>query len=112
MNAMTLTARLLGDPTPDRMVRAEERRRRLIDARPVRPPYVAPKVVAVIRALADGPLNHDALSEAMGVRRSSTCDRVLAARGAGLIKRENQTGQPARYGLTELGRRTLAELDQ
>jgi len=99
-----LTARLMGDPRPDRYVLSEAIRTRLCGAAPAEP--VAPaKVLAVLEALVDGPLTLADLADEMAVSLSAGSDRAQAARLLGLVER--LAGRPCRVRLTPTGRAAL-----
>jgi hypothetical protein len=71
-----LTALLMGDPRPDRYALSERIRTRLCGAAPDEP-IVPAKVLAVLEALADGPLTLADLADEMAVSLSA---RVTAPR--------------------------------
>lgn len=101
-----LTARLMGDPRPDRYAVSEAIRARLCGATPDEPAVPA-KAMAVLEALADGPLTLADLADEMAVSLSAGSDRAQAARLLGLVERLG--GRPCRVGLTSTGRAVLAE---
>lgn len=99
-----LTARLMGDPRPDRYAVSETIRARLCGATPDEPAVPA-KVLAVVEALADGPLTLADLADEMAVSLSAGGERALAARRLGLVERGG--GRPCRVSLTSAGRAAL-----
>lgn len=101
-----LTGLLMGDPRPDRYALSEAIRTRLFGVLPDEP--VAPaKVLAVLEALADGPLTLADLADEMAVSLSAGSDRAQAARLIGLVERIG--GRPCRVSLTAAGRAVLEE---
>jgi hypothetical protein len=100
-----LTARLMGDPRPDRYVISDAIRTRLCGAMPAEP-VVSAKVMAVLEALTDGPLTLAHLADEMAVSLSAGSERAQAARLMGLVERLG--GRPCRVGLTSAGRAVLA----
>jgi hypothetical protein len=101
-----LTALLMGDPRPDRHALSEAIRTRLCGAAPDEP-VVPAKVLAVLEALADGPLTLADLADEMAVSLSAGSDRAQAARLLGLVERLG--GRPCRISLTAAGRAVLEE---
>jgi len=101
-----LTALLMGDPRPDRYAVSEAIRSRLCGA-VLDGPVVPTKVLAVLEALADGPLTLADLADEMAVSLSAGSDRAQAARLSGLIERLG--GRPCRVSLTAAGRAVLEE---
>lgn len=101
-----LTARLMGDPRPDRYVVSEAIRTRLCGGLPDEP-VVPAKVLAVLEAVADGPLTLADLADEMAVSLSAGSERAQAARLMGLVERLG--GRPCRVGLTPGGRAVLEE---
>jgi predicted Rossmann fold nucleotide-binding protein DprA/Smf involved in DNA uptake len=101
-----LTARLMGDPRPDRYVISDAIRTRLCGAMPAEP-VVSAKVLAVLEALADGPLTLAHLADEMAVSLSAGSERAQAARLMGLVERLG--GRPCRVDLTPAGRVVLAD---
>ncbi|MET3664865.1 hypothetical protein [Caulobacter sp. 1776] len=99
-----LTARLMGDPRPDRYALSEAIRSRLCGAAQDEP-VVPAKVLAVLEALAEGALTLADLADEMAVSLSAGSDRAQAARLLGLIERLG--GRPCRVGLTPAGRDAL-----
>lgn len=101
-----MTARLMGDPRPDRYAVSETIRSRLFGALPDEP-VVPAKALAVLEALSDGPLTLADLADEMAVSLSAGSDRAQAARLLGLVERLG--GRPCRISLTAAGRAVLAE---
>lgn len=101
-----LTGLLMGDPRPDRYAVSEAIRTRLCGAIPDEPAVPA-KVLAVLEALADGPLTLADLSDEMAVSLSAGSDRAQAARLMGVVERLG--GRPCRISLTAAGRSVLEE---
>jgi hypothetical protein len=101
-----LTGLLMGDPRPDRYALSEAIRTRLFGAT-LDEPVVPAKVLAVLEALADGPLTLADLSDEMAVSLSAGSDRAQAARLMGVVERLG--GRPCRISLTAAGRAILDE---
>jgi hypothetical protein len=101
-----LTALLMGDPRPDRYTLSEAIRTRLFGVLPDEP-VVPAKALAVLEALADGPLTLADLADEMAVSLSAGSDRAQAARLLGLVERLG--GRPCRISLTAVGRAVLEE---
>ena len=101
-----LTGLLMGDPRPDRYAVSEAIRTRLCGAMPDEP-VVPAKVLAVLEALADGPLTLADLADEMAVSLSAGSDRAQAARLLDLVERLG--GRPCRVALTSAGRAVLTE---
>jgi len=101
-----LTGRLMGDPRPDRYVLSEAIRTRLFGVLPDEP-VVPAKALAVLEALAEGPLTLADLADEMAVSLSAGSDRAQAARLLGLVERLG--GRPCRIGLTAAGQAVLNE---
>jgi len=101
-----LTGLLMGDPRPDRYALSEAIRTRLFGVLPEEP-VVPSKVLAVLEALADGPLTLADLADEMAVSLSAGSDRAQAARLSGLVERLG--GRPCRISLTVAGRAVLEE---
>ncbi len=101
-----LTGLLMGDPRPDRYAVSDAIRTRLCGAVPDEP-VIPAKVLAVLEALADGPLTLADLSDEMAVSLSAGSDRAQAARLMGVVERLG--GRPCRISLTAAGRAILDE---
>lgn len=101
-----LTALLMGDPRPDRYAVSEAIRTRLFGVLPDEP-VVPAKALAVLEALADGPLTLADLADEMAVSLSAGSDRAQTARLLGLVERLG--GRPCRISLTAAGRAVLEE---
>ena len=101
-----LTGRLMGDPRPDRYVLSEAIRTRLFGVLPDEP-VVPAKALAVLEALAEGPLTLADLADEMAVSLSAGSDRAQAARLLGLVERLG--GRPCRISLTAAGQAVLNE---
>lgn len=101
-----LTGLLMGDPRPDRYALSEAIRTRLFGVLPDEP-VVPAKVLAVLEALADGPLTLADLADEMAVSLSAGSDRAQAARLLGVVERLG--GRPCRIALTAAGRAILEE---
>lgn len=101
-----LTGLLMGDPRPDRYALSEAIRTRLFGVLPDEP-VVPAKVLAVLEALADGPLTLADLADEMAVSLSAGSDRAQAARLLGVVERLG--GRPCRIALAAAGRAILEE---
>jgi len=101
-----LTGLLMGDPRPDRYALSEAIRTRLFGALPDEP-VVPAKVLALLEALADGPLTLAELADEMAVSLSAGSDRAQAGQLLGLVERLG--GRPCRVSLTPAGQAVLAD---
>lgn len=101
-----LTGLLLGDPMPDREARSDALREKLCTKKPA-PSTATPKIVAVLRALEQGPRTLVELSADMGVSHSAACDRAAAALVRGFVSRGGETRYGQKYALTDEGRAEL-----
>lgn len=97
--ARSLTARLMGDPKPDRIEVSERIRERLGVSTTDKAP--SDGIIEIVEALADGPLTFSELAGDVGISLSAATERCARALSAGFIGRI--AGRPAKVFLTPEG---------